>query len=211
MDYGRLKAGDAAALQSLRESLGRVDVRSLPPKQQLAFWINLYNVNVVAIVVDRYPVASIRDISTDPIVRLNVFKKDSVPFGGSMISPATTENAKIRAAFRDPRIHFAINCAAKSCPPIRPEAFVGGHLDEQLDDQVRKFAAGPGLRIENRGGQTVVHTTKIMDWFASDFAGGTIAFLRPYLPAEKARLLPASGKVTIESDDYDWSLNDWKR
>src|SRR5262249_36647963 len=83
------------------------------------------------------------------------------------------ENDRIRAGFHDPRIHFAINCAAQSCPPIRPEPYVGARLDEQLDDQVRKFLAGPrGVRLEKNGDRLVVHATKILDWFGEDWEGG---------------------------------------
>lgn len=214
MDYARLKANDRAALQQLRQALGRVAVSSLTPKEQLAYWINLYNVNVVSTIVDHYPVKSIRDISTDLIVRLNVFKKETVPFGKGVTSLKAIEDDRIRGGFHDPRIHFAINCAAKSCPPIRPDAYIGARVDAQLDDQARKFVAGDGVRIESRNGRITVHTTKIMDWFGDDFnkwGGGKIPFLRRYLPPAKAGLLPRTGEVKIEYDDYDWSLNDWRR
>lgn len=212
MDYAHLKASDNAALRSFRQTMARVNVPALTRKQQLAYWINLYNVNVVATVVEKYPVASIRDISTDPIIRLNVFKKDRVPFGNGMISLQTIENDRIREGFHDPRIHFAINCAARSCPPIRPEAYRGDRIDAQLDDQVRKFVGGNGVRIETKGSTSVAHVTKIMDWFGDDFekwGGGKTAFLRKYLPAEKSRLL--QGDVEFDYDSYDWALNDWKR
>jgi hypothetical protein len=214
MDYAHLKANDATTLQRVRQTLGRVAVPSLTPKQQLAYWINLYNVNVVATVVEHYPVSSIRDISTDLIIRLNVFKKDTVPFGNGLIPLNTIENDKLRGGFHDPRIHFAINCAARSCPPIRRKAYDGAHVDEQLDDQVRTFMKGPGLRIDQRDGDTIVHTTKVMDWFSGDFekwGGGKLAFIRRYVPPEKTRLIPTTGRVRFEFDDYDWALNDWKR
>jgi hypothetical protein len=128
-DYKALKARDAAALQGVRQQLGRVNVAALTPKQQLAHWINVYNVNTVATIVEGYPTKSIRDLSTDPLIRLNVFKKDRVPVGNARLSLNDVENDKIREGFKDPRIHFAINCAAKSCPPIRTEAFTGEKLD----------------------------------------------------------------------------------
>ncbi len=209
MDYRSLKAKDAAALQALRQQLGKVKVAALNPKQQLAYWINVYNVNVVATVVEKYPVDSIRDISTDPIIRLNVFKKERVPFGGELLSLDDVEHKKIREGFRDPRIHFAINCAAKSCPPIRPEAYTGAKLDAQLDDQARRFLTGPfGARFERDGDELTIHTTKIMDWFGEDFdkwAGGRVKFIQKYVQ------VPPSKDVEIEYDDYDWALNDWKR
>ena len=124
MNYGKLKANDAAKFRKLRARMSRIDVSTLDRDEQLAFWINLYNISVVGVVVDHYPVDSIRDISTDPIIRLNVFKKDRINFQGKKISLNYIEHEKVRK-FQDPRIHFAINCAAASCPPIRPEAFVG--------------------------------------------------------------------------------------
>ena len=206
MNYAALKARDGRALEALRQQLGRVDVATLSRKQQLAYWINVYNVNVVATVVEHYPVDSIRDISTDPIIRLNVFKKERVPFGGKLLSLDDVENEKIREGFHDPRIHFAINCAAKSCPPIRMEAFTGAKLDAQLDDQTRRFLAR-AVRVERDGNRLTVHTTKIMDWFRKDFeawGGGVVPFVRKYVQMEQR-------EAAVEYDDYDWSLNDAKR
>jgi hypothetical protein len=200
MDYAALKARDARSLEAVRVQLGGVNVNSLTPKQQLAYWINVYNVNVVATVVEKYPVKSIRDISTDPIVRVNVFKKPRVPFGGSLLSLNDVENKKIRDRFHDPRIHFAINCAARSCPPIRHEAYTGDRIDAQLDDQARKFL-NANTRFSRKGDTVIVHVTKVMDWFARDF-GDRIAFLRRYVS------IPAGGKVELDFDGYDWSLND---
>jgi hypothetical protein len=199
MDYAALKKQDLSGLQALRARLGRVNVDVLNRKQQLAYWINTYNVNVVATVVENYPVKSIRDISTDPIVRLNVFKKPRVPFGTAMLSLDDVENEKIRNSFRDPRIHFAINCAARSCPPIRMEAYSGEKVDAQLDDQTRKFLSG-AVRFSRWDDTLVIHLPKIMDWFEKDF-GDKVAFLRKYLP------VPAAGKVGFQYDSYDWSLN----
>jgi hypothetical protein len=172
-------------------------------------------VNVVATIVENYPVKSIRDLSTDPIIRFNVFKKDRVPFSNGMISLDDVENHKIREWFHDPRIHFAINCAARGCPPLRREAYVGARLDAQLDDQVTAFLAGPnGVRLEPKGSTLVVHITKIMDWFEKDFAdwsGGKKAFLMRFLHADRQRQLAGAGKIDFEFDDYDWTLNDWPR
>jgi hypothetical protein len=216
MNYKSLKAQDKAALDQLRQRMAQVDPAALSPKDRLAYWINLYNISVVGVVVDNYPVESIRDISTDPIIRLNVFKKDVVPTKNGRISLDTIENEKIREAFKDPRIHFAINCAAKSCPPIRPEPYVGARIDQQLDDQARKFLSGPyGVRIEKDGDEVILHATKILDWFKDDFetwGGGRVAFLRKYLTPEKQKQIDAArGKVELDFDDYSWDLNDTSR
>jgi hypothetical protein len=214
MDYGGLKARDAATLRQLRETLGRVDPGRLQRDARLAYWLNLYNVNVVGVVVDNYPVESIRDLSTDPVVRLNVFSKDLVPLGATKISLNDVENDRVREGFHDPRIHFALNCAAKSCPPLRAEAYVGERLGEQLDDQARRFLAGSGARVEGQGKDATLHLSKIFDWFEKDFAswgGGVIPFVRRYLTVEEARRLGAGDDLDVEHDDYDWSLNDWRR
>ena len=212
MDYKALKANDKKTLDDLRQRMATVDAHLLPRPDQLAYWINLYNISVVGIVVDHYPVESIKDISTDPIVRLNVFKKDSVPTKRGNLSLNDIENEKIRSGFKDPRIHFAINCAAKSCPPIRPEPYVGSRIDAQLEDQVRKFLNGPlGIRLEKKSGQVVIHTTKIMDWFRDDFVkwgGGPEAFIIRYAASDKRKQIEAAGnQVDVEFYDYDWTLN----
>lgn len=213
LDYAALKARDAKSLQSLRQQLGQVDVKKLDRKSQLAHWINVYNVNTVATIVEHYPVESIRDISTDPLIRLNVFKKDRVPVGATKVSLDHVEHEIIRKEFRDPRIHFAINCAAKSCPPMRAEAFTGARLDAQLDEQARAFLAT--TRFHRDGKRLVITTSKILDWFGDDFeewGGGKVAFIRRYVSPDKQRLIDAAkGDVRIEYEDYDWALNDWKR
>lgn len=212
MDYRALKAADLPALQQLRQQLARVNVASLSRDEQLAYWINVYNINTVALIAENYPTKSIRDLSTDPLIRLNVFKKPIVPFGNGKMSLNTVENDKIRTGFKDPRIHFAINCAARSCPPIRGEgAYTGAGLSAQLDSQVSKFLNGPrGVRVEGN----VVHVTKIMDWFGEDFdkwGGGRIPFIRKYLNGPRRAALDAAGaKVKIDYDDYDWTLNERK-
>lgn len=213
MNYKALKANDKKTLDDLRRQMGTVDVQSLSRQDQFAYWINLYNINVVGVVVDNYPVESIRDISTDPIIRLNVFKKPSVQTKKGAISLNDVENEKVREGFKDPRIHFAINCAAKSCPPIRTEPYEGAKINDQLDDQVRKFLNGPhGARLAKDGGELVVHVTKIMDWFSDDFnkwSGGPVTFLKRYVSNDKRKMMDAAGnQIDLKFDDYDWKLND---
>jgi hypothetical protein len=213
MNYKALKVNDKKALDDLRRQLAQVDVTTLSRNDQLAYWINLYNISIVNVVVEHYPIGSIKDLSTDPIIRLNVFKKDSVLTKRGPISPNDVENDKIRDGFKDPRIHFAINCAARSCPPIRTEPYVGAEVSNQLDDQARKFLNGPhGVRVAKNGGEVVVHTTKIMDWFKADFekwGGGRIPFIVRYVTSDRRAAIEKAGSQTsLEFDDYDWKLND---
>jgi hypothetical protein len=213
MNYKALKANDKKALDDLRKQMAQVDVVSLSRNDQLAYWINLYNISVVNVVVEHYPVASIRDISTDPIIRLNVFKKDNVLTRKGPMALQDVEDAKVREGFKDPRIHFAINCAAKSCPPIRPEPYTGAEISNQLDDQVRKFLNGPhGVQVARNGGELDLHVTKIMDWFKDDFdkwGGGRVPFITRFVASDKrAQIDKAGNQVNLKFDDYDWKLND---
>jgi len=214
MNYKALKAQDKPALDELRRQLAQVDVQALSRPDQLAYWINLYNVNVVATVIEGYPIASIRDLSTDPLIRLNVFKKDVVDTKRGKLSLNDVENDQIRNGFKDPRIHFAINCAAKSCPPIRTEPYAGSRISEQLDDQARKFLNGPnGVRLGKKGAILVLHVTKILDWFGKDFQSwwgvGPEGLVVRYVSSDKRKQIEAAGnQIEVEFDDYDWKLND---
>lgn len=213
MDYKGLKAQDKKTLDDLRAQMAAVDVNLLTREDRLAYWINLYNISVVGIVVDNYPIESIKDLSTDPLIRLNIFKKPLVKTKQGMTSLNDVENEKIREGFKDARIHFAINCAAESCPPIRAEPYVGSKVSQQLDDQATRFLNGPkGVRAERKGAVLTLHVSKVMDWFEDDFnkwAGGQGAFLKRYLTGEKRKQLDAVGsQVRIEFDDYSWKLND---
>ncbi|HEX6901484.1 MAG TPA: DUF547 domain-containing protein [Thermoanaerobaculia bacterium] len=213
MNYKALKAQDKATLDNLRRQMAAVDAQTLSRQDQLAYWINLYNISVVGIVVDNYPVESIRDLSTDPVIRLNIFKKDLVDTKRGKMSLNDIENEKIRNGFKDPRIHFAINCAAESCPAIRTEPYVGDRVQQQLEDQTRKFINGPqGVRLEKKGGELVLHVTKVMDWFEGDFykwGGGTIPFLLNYVSPDKRKQMVAAGnQIDVQYDEYSWKLND---
>ena len=214
-DYKALKAKDEPTVQGLRQQLGKVNAGALNGKQQLAYWINVYNINTVGTVLEGYPIKSLRDMSTDPVIRLNVFKKERVPYNGKLLSLNDVENTYIREGFKDPRIHFAINCAARTCPPLRTEAYVGARVDAQLDEQARMFLNGPfGVKLKPTSKDLDISTTKIMDWFGDDFGndGAKAAFIRRYVPADKQRLIDqANGKFDFEYDTYDWALNDWKR
>lgn len=220
MDYDGLANKDWASMKHVVQSLAQVDPSRLNRDEQLAYYINLYNVTVVNLLMENRQVNSIRDLSTDPIIRFNVFKKELVQMKGEKISLKRLEDEFIRGRFRDPRIHFAINCGARSCPPIRLEAYTGARLQAQLDDQTNAFFTHPKLsaRFEKTGDTLVVHLTKIMDtgsWFGEDFeqwGGGRLPFLRKHLPPAQQKLLDEyQGRVKLQFDTYDWSLNRWNR
>ena len=178
-----------------------------------AFLINVYNAATVELILTRYPdLKSIKDLGG---LLSSPWKKDAVSLLGEQRSLDDIEHAMLRGAadYTEPRIHFAVNCASIGCPALRPEAFVGARLDEQLDDQTRRFLrdttrnrykAGEGLRV-----------SKIFDWYAEDFdkhAGSVRKFLASYADALKldgdASSKLESGALPISYTDYDWQLND---
>ncbi len=216
MDYAGLAKQDWSAMKRAVADAAKVEPAALNAKERQAYYMNLYNITVVNLMMENRQTKSIRDLSTDPVIRINIFKKDLVETRSGKMALKSLEDDLIRKGFKDPRIHFAINCAARSCPPLRMEAYVGSRLDAQLDEQVRAFFSGPnGLRFEPTGDKLVIHGTKILDWFSKDFddyAGGQITFIRKFVKTDPQKQLDQfAGRVKLTFDKYDWSSNIWNR
>lgn len=206
VDYGGL-AGDgeqdlAAYLATLSGACG-ADYEGWTREQRLAFWINAYNAFTVRLILDHYPIASIRKIGWLPGA---AFRTRFIPMEGlkgGRISLDDIEHGTLRRAFREPRIHFALVCAARSCPPLRSEAYRAADLDRQLDDQARRFLADPTKnRLE--GARRTLHLSEIFRWFRDDFES-TGAALASYVGRYWDR--DTSG-FEVQFMDYDWRLND---
>ncbi|ACB73597.1 DUF547 domain-containing protein [Opitutus terrae] len=174
--------------------------------ERLAFLINLYNAATLKLIIDHYPVKSIRSIGWLPGA---AWKQEGVEVFGRKISLDELEHGIIRRDYREPRVHFALVCAARGCPPLREETFVGAHLDAQLEDQGKRFL---GTAAKNRvdAASRIVYLSPIFKWFAEDFGGtdgAVLQFVAPFL-SEEARRVLAAGDCKISYTDYDWSLND---
>ncbi|MBX3490133.1 MAG: DUF547 domain-containing protein [Parvibaculum sp.] len=212
VDYAGLKAGktDRKALGAYIESLEAVDPAALPRDEQFAFWVNLYNALTVQVVVDHYPVASIRDISISPgFFSRGPWGRKLVRVAGRDLSLDDIEHAILRPEFGDPRVHYAVNCASWSCPDLAVEPYEGATLDAQLDAAARRYVNSP-RGVEFRGGRLTV--SSIFSWYKKDFGGteaGVLAHLRKYAEPELAAALAKATRVS--SYDYDWSLNDAAR
>ncbi len=190
--------------------LDRTMPAALPGKEQLAYWINVYNAYTIALINSRKERRSIRNINK----RLGITVKSPwaepiVKAGGRVLTLDNVEHEIIRPGFKDPRIHVALVCAAKGCPPLRQEAFTGDRVDAQLDDQANRFLA---QRAKNRVdvATRTVFGSPIFTWYREDFSGtlaGVGAFWARYLPDGPARTLVQSGNFTWKDTDYDWSLN----
>jgi len=177
------------------------DFKGWSEAQQMAFLINLYNASTLKLIVDNYPVKSIKDID-------NPWKQKRVKIFGGAVSLDHIEHEMLRKDYNDPRIHFGVNCASVGCPALRAEAFRADALDKQLDEQARNF-----LRDESKNrvdiGNNTLYLSEIFDWFAGDFvkkSGSVEKFVAPYFEASETKAI-GSADFSIKYTDYDWTLN----
>jgi len=235
VDYAALQA-NRSGLDRYLERIGAVgadEFAAWTEAERIAYLINAYNAYTLATIIDHYPIEgtgffekllkpkrfafpsnSIRHID-------GVFDGITHRVAGAELTLDDIEHARLRTNYNEPRIHFALVCAAVSCPPLREEAYRGTRLDEQLHDQGRRFLGDPSLnRFDRQAGE--VHLSKIFDWFGEDFrqfavdeiaysgsesVRGVLSFVRRYLPELTVRFLE-EGDYDVHFLDYDWTLND---
>lgn len=205
--YARVSVSDRKALQAYIARLGTVPVTHLAPKEQLAFWINLYNALTVEVVLGHYPVASIRDIDISPgPFSSGPWDALLVRVDGTVITLNDIEHRILRPIFKNPRIHYALNCASVGCPNLQPKAFTATNVETMLDKAAAEFINSPrGVRVKN--GRLIVSSLYV--WFEEDFGGSdasVIAHLRRYAGPQLSAAL--SNITRIADYDYDWALND---
>lgn len=183
--------------------LGRVDARSLSRNSRFAFYINAYNAFTIKLVLTRYPgINSIKEIGG---FFSNPWSINFIPLQGKTVSLDHIEHDILRPEFKDPRIQFAINCAAKSSPALLDRPYEGDTLETQLDEQTKKFINDKKFNFLK--GDTLF-ISKIFKWFEADFSDNPIFFIRTHAQGElKEKLLASEGKMTIRYLNYDWSLN----
>ncbi|MGL4400714.1 MAG: DUF547 domain-containing protein [Luteolibacter sp.] len=207
VNYAGLK-NDNTSLIAYLDTLAAVseaDFKSYGKEQQMAMLINLYNAATLKLVIDHYPVKSIKDISApsggpwkQPVVRL-FGKKQTLDY---------LENDLLRPKYKDPRIHFAINCASIGCPELRNEAFQASKLSAQMDEQTRKFLKDSSKNRLDAKNKTL-YLSSIFDWFKGDFvekSGSVEKFIAPYMSGGD-RAIVEKGGLTVKNTDYSWSLN----
>lgn len=172
-------------------------------EEQLAYWINAYNAFTVQLILDHYPgISTIKDIGSKikiPFVS-DAWTVKFITIGGKKMDLNNIEHGIIRKKFDEPRIHFALVCAAKSCPPLRNEAFVAERLDKQLDEQGRDFMNDKGKNNVTKGKAEI---SKIMDWYGGDFTKKMpiVDWINKYAAVKIDKNTP------ISHMDYNWDLN----
>jgi hypothetical protein len=203
VDYAALKAdpADRAALDAYIDSFADMDLSGTSPAA-FAAWANLYNAVTVRYIVQNYPLGSIRDgyLFGGP------WKKIKVTADGETVSLDEIEHKILRPRFKTPLVHYAINCAAFSCPNLQAKAWEADTLDADLTAAARAYINNPrGVTVTDSG----ITVSSIYDWFEADFGGSkqaVIAHLLKYADEDLAKEINANPR--IRKYDYDWSLND---
>ena len=187
------------------EGVTQKEYEAFSRHEKMAFLINAYNAFTLKLIIDHYPVKSIRKIGgffTKPW-DMEFFSL----LGGTITSLDPIEHEVLRPQFKDYRIHAAVNCASISCPLLRAEAYVASRLNEQLEEQMRIWLADSSKNaFDPKTGR--VSLSKIFDWYEEDFVkygGGVVGVLKKYGPASSKEALKKH--KSIEYLDYDWGLN----
>jgi Protein of unknown function, DUF547 len=204
-------ASDRAVLKTYLQSLSAVTEEEFdgwPRQERMAFLINAYNAFTVEKILGRYPdIGSIWDFGK---LFGNPFKEEFFTLLGDKRSLDWIEHENLRKRYREPRIHYAVNCASVGCPMLREEAYAAARLEAQLEEQARRFLSD---RSRNRLREGRLEVSKIFDWFRQDFEPRDAYFARyANLLSDdpKEREAISRGKILLRFLDYDWSLNDAK-
>jgi hypothetical protein len=206
--YGRVTPADRSLLKQYIATLEATRVSALPRDAQMAFWINLYNAKTIDIVLDHYPVKSIRDISLGGLFSIGPWKQKNMTVEGRTLSLDDVEHGILRKQWKDPRIHYAVNCASIGCPNLAARPFTAKTLEAMLDEGARSYVNHPrGVSVRN--GKLVI--SRIWQWYREDFGqtdADVIRHLATY--AEPGLQRELAGLREIDGYDYDWNLNEAK-
>ena len=205
-NYKGISKEDHAALKDYLSQLAAVPISKYSRPEQFAYWVNLYNALTVNLVLDHYPVDSIRDIDISPgFFSDGPWGKVLVTVEGTGLTLNDIEHRILRPIWKDPRIHYAVNCAAVGCPNLMRKAYTPERMEWLLEKSARKFVNNErGVRV---GGDGLI-VSSIYVWFQDDFGGSDAAVIDHLRKYAGPRLLESlKDRTTIDGHAYDWSLN----
>ncbi|WP_455203860.1 DUF547 domain-containing protein [Kaarinaea lacus] len=211
--YAQLKANGLSQLEQYLKVLSAVtqaQFASWSEQQQLAFLINAYNAFTVKLILNHYPVDSIKDIGG---WFQNPWKIEFFSLLGKKTYLDYIEHSLIRgnSKYSEPRIHFALVCASVGCPKLQPRAFTAKSLQSMLEQGAKEFTQDSS-RNRYDAGSNELQLSSIFKWYGEDFEpkyGSVAQFVSPYLNvSQDVRDNIKTGKINLEFLEYDWSLND---
>lgn len=194
---------DQAILDQYLEGLAAINPDKLPKDEQYAFYANAYNAWTIKLILSRYPdIRSIKDLGS---LFSSPWKKKIARINGQLLTLDQIEHDILRKQFTDARVHFAVNCASKSCPPLQNEPFAGTRLNDQLNLAAAAFINA--TRFNRLEGDTL-WVSRIFEWFAEDFNDDVIGYFIQFAdPPLRDQLVKNKGQIRVKYLDYDWSLN----
>ncbi|MBM9501070.1 DUF547 domain-containing protein [Leptospira sp. 201903071] len=206
VDYSAWKV-NRTSLDSYLQTLSAVEEKeysSFTNSEKLSFLINAYNAFTIRLILDHHPLKSIKDLGG---IFSGPWKIEFFTLLGTKKNLDWIEHEKLRKDFQEPRIHFAINCASKGCPPILNESFQASKLEEQLNSVTKKFLSDSKFNRYDMSAK-ILYLSKIFQWFQSDFTrknGNLLSFINA-----NSGLPPIPASAEIHYLDYDWNLNQRK-
>ena len=202
--YGSVTQPDRELLKTYIDELTSLQISDYNRDQQRAYWINLYNALTVDIVLEHYPLESIRDISSG-FFSAGPWRLTLATIEGAALTLDDIEHRILRPIWQDPRIHYAVNCASLGCPALQPVAFTADNTETLLETAAREFINSPrGARLVGNK----LQVSSIYDWFEQDFGGNETGVIRHLRQYASGRLATALGAIEDISDyAYDWQIN----
>jgi hypothetical protein len=217
VDYAGLQEKGGGLMEEILEALEEPETGPSDAKRNMALWINAYNLFTLKLVADHYPVDSIRKIpGVSGVAGTGQWKEKLWILNGQRISLDEIENDRLRP-MGDPRIHFALVCASRGCPPLARKAYTAGNLEPLLDEQARRFNQSPrglatGWNKTLFGEKPVLKLSSIYDWFKKDFllvSPDLPGYVLPYATdRDRAFVEQHKEDLSIRYMDYSWALND---
>lgn len=212
VDYARLKAKPSQLNEyiTIIEGTSQTEFENFSQNEKLSFLINAYNALTVKLIVDHYPVKSIKDLGG---IFSSPWKKEFFKLLGKKRTLDEIEHELIRPKFNEPRIHFALVCASIGCPPLRSEPFIADHIEKQLENSAVNFLKDSGKnKVDIKQGR--LELSSIFKWYGEDFVkvyGSVENYISTRITEVKQEQEAIRmKKLTISFLPYDWNLNDSK-
>lgn len=207
--YDDVSTNDRALLQSYLAYLQAQQISDYNKSVQFAYWVNFYNALTINVILAHYPIKSIRDIDISPgFLADGPWGKKLAVVQGRELSLNDIEHRILRPIWRDPRIHYVVNCASIGCPDLQPNAFRAASMNADMDAAARAYVNDPrGVSVEYEW----VSVSRIYDWFIEDF-GGNAGHVRDHLLkyAEPELVTALRRHPQLNDVHYDWNLNEPK-